>query len=330
MEIKFRNEFADSTYIITSILESQVLNPINNSNIIAKIPLPSALVENAYLILVTTRPSNTDIIKWKISIDKVILTREFKPHIDIDIDNRYIQSLFIYDISKVLRNDSYLKISYEGKNHIRIDTAILISVHRYRGFHIYLDCIANICKVENIQKSIENMAKSFSPNKVRVNMGFVAERATELVMNISKSENNIIHKVMPGFNMIELGISPEKIPITINVGSKGDLMRHVFTCIFLSYEHQPRLTIDKINVNEDKLFLTISNIGDSSPDKTELIMLRYGIPLQKIDIEPTRPGEKSEIVIDTNTISRYKNVVLRLVWYKAFKVYYDEKPVKMP
>jgi len=40
----------------------------------------------------------------------VILTREFKPHIDISINNKYIQSVFIYDISKILMNDFYLKI----------------------------------------------------------------------------------------------------------------------------------------------------------------------------------------------------------------------------
>ncbi|ADM26937.1 hypothetical protein Igag_0085 [Ignisphaera aggregans DSM 17230] len=329
MEIKFSNEFTDSTYIVTPILESQILSPINN-NIVTKISSLNAPVENAYLILVITRPNNTDIIKWKISIDRVILTREFKPHIDISINNKYIQSVFIYDISKILRNDSYLKISYEGKNHIRIDTATLLSIYRYKGFHVYLDCIVDICKAENIQKSVENLARSFNPNNIRINTGLVAERITELSVSTSNSENITTYKLVPGFNIVELNISPEKIPAIINIGSKDELTRHIFTCTFLSYEQQPRLFINKIDINEDKLLLTISNIGDSLPDKSELVILRYGVPLQKIDIEPIKPGEKSDITVDTKAIGRYKNVVLRLIWYKAFKIYYDEKTIKLP
>ncbi len=328
MKIRFSNEFTDSTYIITSILEDQILNPINNNNIVTKIHTPSTSIENAYLILVITRPNDANIIKWKISIDKVILTREFKPQIDVGIGNKYIQSLFVYDISKILKNDSYLKISYEGKNHIRIDSVTLLSIYKYKGFHIYLDCIVDICKAENIQKSVENLAKSFNPNNIKINMGLVSERVTELSISILNSENTI-YRLVPGFNIVELNISPDKIPTTINMGSRDELIRHIFTCTFLSYEQQPRLIIDKINIDKDKLLLTISNIGDSLPDKSELVIIRYGTPLQKIDIEPIKPRERVEITIDFKAISKYKNVVLRLIWYKAFKAYYNEKAIEL-
>jgi len=328
MEIKFSSEFADSTYTIIPILEGQMLSPMNNS-IMVKISSPTAPIENAYLILVITRPSNIDIIKWKISIDKVVLTREFKPHLDIGINNRYTQSLFIYDISKILGSESYLRISYEGKNNIRIDTATLLSVYRYKGFHVYLDCSVNICKADNIQRYVENLARSFSPNNIRINTGLISERVTEVSIGISNLENTITYRLVPGFNIIELNISPDKIPATINIGSRDELTRHIFTCTFLSYEQQPRLSINKIDIDGDKLLLTISNIGDSSPDRSELIIIRYGVPLQKIDIEPIKPGEKREIAIDLKAIGKYKNAVVRLIWHKAFKMYYDEKSIKL-
>jgi len=195
---------------------------------------------------------------------------------------------------------------------------------------VYLDCVVDVCKAENIQRSVENLARSFNPNNIRINTGLVAERVTELSISTSNSENIITYKLVPGFNIVELNISPEKIPTIINIGSKDELTRHIFTCTFLSYEQQPRLFIDKIDINEDKLLLTISNIGDSLPDKSELVIIRYGTPLQKIDIEPIKPGEKSEITVDTKAVGRYKNVILRLIWYKAFKIYYDEKTVRLP
>jgi hypothetical protein len=329
VELRLCREYPNSTYMINNLVEDQILNGIGEG-IASRITLPSTDIVQGYLIILLSRdPTYTAFTKWKIALNNIILTREFKPHIDVQINEKLAHSLFIYDITKVINRDVNLKIGYEGKKPMKIDAATLITIHRYNEFHLGFNCIVKIMNLNNSSINIPKTPLSFESTEKNLNIGIVSDKNSVLDLEIIGSINKkTSYNLFQGFNIIETQLERDLEIDSINIKCSTGSPRHIFTCLFSLYSIYPRIDVKNINILEKDITLTIYNSGDSSADDIEMIFLRYGLQIYRSRIGSLKPGEEKLLTIPRNII-KADNVIARIVWHKALRTFSRDLDIKL-
>lgn len=288
--------------------------------IISRASLPQIPVVQGYLIIILSRdPTYTNFTKWKISLNNIILTREFKPHIDRPVSEKLAQSLFIYDVTKTLGRDASLRIGYEGRKPLRVDAALLITIHRYEEFHLGFNLIT---KIANLSSSIDlpRVDLSFEPTERYLDMGIVAERNCSLELEVVGSAiKSMKRELVQGFNMIEV---PIESGVDVNlINSKcSSPARHIFTCLFSLYSNYPRIDVENVDLTEEGLSITLRNIGSTAADEVEVVLLRHGVQMYRSRVGSLKAGEVKSVSIPRSAV-RMNSTAVRVVWYKALKVF---------
>lgn len=320
MELRISEEYRQSTYAINSLIEDQVLSG-SGEGVVSRTSLPPLPIVQGYLMVILSRePTYTSFTKWKLSLNNIILTREFKPHIDTQVSERLAHSIFIYDVTKTLSREVNLKIGYEGKKPLKVDAVLLITVHRYEEFHLGFNFITKVLNLNTVV-DIPKIDLSFEPTEKHLNIGITAERNSSLELEILGNVGRSLRReVARGFNMVEVPVERNLDISSINVKCSSGLARHIFTCLFSLYSNYPRIGVKSTAVSDNGIQIALYNSGDSSADDVEVVFLRYGVQVHRIKIGGLKPGEEKDITIP-RSITKMNNVIARIVWYKALRVF---------
>lgn len=333
MAIVVEKEFVHAVHQIHNLVEDKVLCSSNKEKgvIESKIPLYVSNIVSAYLILAFTRLSNADIVKWKISFNDVILTRELKPHIEFSINNKYIQSVFVYDVSRIVpRNESSIKISCTAKGYVYLDGVTLLTIAQYKGFHTHIKCEVNPYIIDDSISRSYNLTPSFDANEAIIHLGLIATSPSWIEIKTSYGDIKKIN-LLKGYNVIESKLNKNSLS-SIQISSGSPQTRHIFSCAALQYAEYPSITIEDLKIIGSVIKLKLKNVGNSVNDTLELMVLRYGIPIYKVSLPQLKPNEHIDYEIDLNSIVKQggfkaNNIVFRIIWSKAYKLFERDIPL---
>ncbi|MEM0371820.1 MAG: hypothetical protein QXG46_05580 [Ignisphaera sp.] len=333
MAIVIQREYSDAVYYVHNFVEDKVLcnNSKDKESIISKITLPTSEIEAAYLILSITRSVNIDVMKWKIALNNVILTREFKPHIEKIMNDSYVQSVFVYDVSKIVNsNEVLLKISCNAKGYIYLDGATLVALLRYKGFHIHIYCKVDPYTLANPIQNSFNIAPSFKANEILLNIGVVSPSNSLLNVATYSDERKI--KLFKGYNVVEVKLDRNDIT-AFSITSDNEGLRHIFSCIIFRYSEFPKIVVNDLKIEKSTIKLKLTNVGNSRSDKLELVIIRHGIPIYRASLKSLEPHEQLDYEIDIETLKQMNiktnGIVLRIVWSKAYQLFEQDIPIKI-
>lgn len=334
MVIIIEKSYMNTVHRVYNLIEDKVLCNYNRDKgvIESRIPLPTSDIVAAYLITVFTRSNNIDIIKWKISFNDVILTREFKPHIETNINDNYTQTLFVYDISKIiLKNNASIKIACNAKGYMYIDGVTLLTIIRYNDFNTHLLCEVNPYTIDGIKEKAYNVSPSFEINEVATHIGLITTVSDWLEIKI---DDNIKRLNLPrGYNVVEVATRKSSMN-AIQINSSSSKIRHIFSCIELRYVEYPRIIVENIQAEDSIIKFTVKNIGEGIGDSLELILMRYGVPIYRTQLPVLKPNEFLNYEINLNNITtkltgfRPNNITLRIIWSKAYKLFEYDVPIR--
>lgn len=328
MEIRFRDEIRQAVCSVINALEDQTLHP-KGSSATSKVRLSSLPVVKAYLVVTVSRNANftiSDIFKWKIALNEVIISREFKPHIDTVIDGKVAQSLFVYDVSMALSPETNLRIGYEGRDRLKLEAATLIILYGYEASDTYLECVGKAAQLGCLSLTLGTP----SINDVRnanLYSGIIAERANKLMIGFSSNgaQGSIEGRLSPGFNLLEIVLPHVCRSVEYRGGSEGGApSRHVFTCAVVTNLKLPEINVRKAGIADDVLNIELSNVGEGSAEHMEVLVLRCGQPLQRVQVGTLKPGEVKELVARIPGIPKPGIYVVRVMWRKACRTFYKD------
>lgn len=91
-------------------------------------------LDTVYMLLITSSNELPGNITWKINIDELSLSREFKPHLAIESSGQ-IYSVHLFDLSKVVRGGRVytLSISCDSSRPVIVEGVELVGVKRFSG-----------------------------------------------------------------------------------------------------------------------------------------------------------------------------------------------------
>lgn len=335
MSIVIERTCTDAVYNIYNFVEDKALCDHNRgrTSIESKVSLPTSNIIAAYLLLTFTKGVHTDIMKWKMSINDVILTREFKPHIEKSISDEYVQSAFVYDITKILTgNEVSFRISCNAKGYMYLDGASLLTVMHYKDFNTHIFCQVNPYAMNNVETLSFNVSSPLEINESAIHLGLVANHTKPLKVEV---DNNIVRKVnvSKGYNVIEIAVSRNRIN-TVKVDSGDTKLRHLFSCLELRQARYPKIVVEGLSISNHAIGLSLKNVGDGASDSLELVVLRYGIPVYRTVLPVLKPGELLTHEVALDSISRSasfkaNSITLRIIWTKAYKLFEQDVPIKI-
>lgn len=335
MAIVIQKEQINTVHRIHNLIEDKILCSKNKDRetLVSKIDLPTLEIDAAYLLLSFTRSTEIDIVKWKIALNNVILTREFKPHVDVSLNDSYIQSVFVYDVSKILNStETMLKISCGAKGYVYLDGATLITLLHYKKFNtqIYCEVDPYVFNTDGPLQKIFNVIPSFKINETSLHVGIVAPSNSWLTISTHSNEKKF--NLFRGYNVVEVKLGSDPVA-SINIHGANKNLRYLFSCLTCTYSEFPKIVVDNLQITDSIIRFRIANIGDSKSDRIELLILRHGVPIQKTILKPLEPQEHIDYEINIDNLkqsySNLTNIVLRILWSKAYKIYEYDVPIKI-
>jgi len=322
MTLIIREEQQNSAHIFTSMFEDAVIGGMRGKSLTSRTVLPQYPIKRAYLLLALslTVPFNP-MYKWKIVLDDVVLTREYKPMIETEIESS-IKSLFVYDVTSAIKGfEPMLRIVYDGRNPIRIDIAGLLTLHEYPRFHTYLESYARIEPLIRQPSFSYGVPSNFIPNEGRVLLAVTAVKR-DTVKVLDKNTNSVFNYTLsPGINLIEMTLgNPATRTIEISAGSTSSV--HLFSILAYSHAIYPQIKVEKLHIDGSTIHLVLRNIAEESSDDTMVVLLRLGSVIAQQRIGSVKGGESIELSIPIS--GRHIPSLVRIVWRKATRTFIND------
>ncbi len=322
MTLVIKEEQQNSAYTFTSMFEDAVIGGVRGKSLSARATLPQYPIKKAYLLMALslTSPFNP-MHKWKIVLDEVVLTREYKPFIETSVGNT-IRSLFVYDVTSAIKSfEPMLRVVYDGRNPVRIDVASLITLHDYPNFHTYIEGYVHIESLARQLSLTYGIPASFTPNEGKIVLA-VSAMKNDTVKILDKGTNNSMeYTLSPGINLIEIELGKHSTrTIELTAGSANTI--HLFNVLAYSHSIYPRIEVEELRIDDNSLHIVLKNTGQESADDAMVVLLRLGSVIAQQKIGPIKGGEKVELSIPLG--GRHTPSLVRIVWRKATRTFLSD------
>lgn len=317
--ITIEDEQLNSISILSSMLEDADVGGAHGRNAFARTHILEKPVRKAYLLISATlsTPFNR-LNKWKISLNGVAITREYNPHIERSFMGK-IHSVFVYDVTKTIKAPEVeLLIVYDGKDPIRIDNAMLITIHEYPEIHTRVEGYVDLKPLtpEGLEFHYRS-AERFTPNESKLYIGLSALRSSTVDI-VEGNDNHILNRRLnPGFTLLEIEESRADAE-NIKLSSDSYHVKYVYSIRCLTKAVYPTIEVENLSVSDDSIHVRVLNKGPTAADRVLVIALRFGMPLARASIENFAALEAKDIDLH---ISKSKPTHLRIVWMKGGRTF---------
>ncbi|MEM0380261.1 MAG: hypothetical protein QXX35_05845 [Desulfurococcaceae archaeon] len=293
----------------------------------------------AYLEL-SVLSTNTN-VNWRVKVNGINVTREFKPIVYSKIGN-YLFTKHLFDITSVLKTPESMKRSRvnvtfkrEGGQPIIIEQisiiALVKTIEAFSTVKYYTGCLT----LEPGDETSLDIGFKQKDSLLRLTC-FIPNKLAELLVNIDDKKT---YRINNAHGMIDETIQASDLFEINNIklkyveSSEKYLPREIClsNLIVLSSTYsKPDLFIEELDVpsrakSSFKARIKIVNKGSSKPDKILLVVFNKGEIISSKSIQPVEPGGEivEELVI--NQPPGQHNLVFRIIWRKLARMWFTEE-----
>ncbi|MEM3162935.1 MAG: hypothetical protein QXN38_00855 [Desulfurococcaceae archaeon] len=278
---------------------------------------------------------------WRLKLDGVPISREFKPNSSINLKGTYY-SKAVYDVTPILKR--YKRTDRLG-----------IMVKYVDSDHIYLEHLGLLLFVpsQDVSSYISFLSGTigFEPSsEYEVSLNYPGNSARELhLITYMPSPYSKFHVT---FNDEDIGViggysGTEEHALKISNVRRENKLKLIYAgtstttsineavLFTVLMKHalfkEPRLVLKEVIepqvIGERKMRLVIANEGLSKPDAALLTLIYLGTPIYRTEVPELKPGEEVLFEVPLNLSKGTYQLVVRLVWRKATKTSFNEERI---
>lgn len=302
-------------------------------------------VSHAFLeVLVEAKSTHVD---WKLKLNGVSITREFKPPIVLELPehgkNLY---KFIYDVTGLLNIDEVLSrewanvtIKHEGGEQLGIKGILLNAIYEDKEAVSTYNHLTGLLLLEHSEEYTYSLNPPPSLIRSDISAKFVLYAPRVGRVKII-SENSVEPLTLPHTQVEEHTILLSSTTPYIKVlfeqeqGVPGYLVLSSIT-LYNTHVKAPNLSIVDAGVSREnsrvKINLKLLNTGDSKPDRVVISVFNRGI-LQCMfredgfDYEPSRLVERELVV---TVPQKPSELIIRVAWSKLTRTWFTDRKVSL-
>ncbi len=300
------------------------LGGLGNPTTVSLLLTPPMISEDVEQVLLDVSLSHGSRVlsKWRIWFDGVAISREYKPHVLLDVDDKFYSKV-VYDLTPIYKPgvQHRVGIKYEGSSPVTVEEVGLLVVYRVEDSYTYYNfasgCLALApgeeagfdfggcgLEVEGPGRAVFKVVASL-PCKNAV-----------LRLEAGDAVRRVRGYTGVGDFEMELPNPPRELSLRIVHEDTGGnyYPRHVIVSSLLSMVYrcrEPRLAAELESREGTRARVRVVNRGDAAPDKAFVVVLAAGRIIGRFDVGRLAPGE--ERVVEVPLEPGYTNIV-RLVW----------------
>ncbi len=277
-------------------------------------------VEPSLLTVVASSRTFSGNILWKVSLNNVTLTREFKPQTLVELEEGYY-AVHVFDVSNITKSFTgkyVLKVSCESSSPVRISAAFIVGSMSYEGMKGYLTVDLGVLAIKPGESASISLPSGFKGKKDLLLVVYDSpSRLASMGIDVDGVKEGISEKV----GVDELLIDKECGECRVKLLHKESPITY-FPKSFKVYgvaryraEYLgPKVELVRSEVNGSVIKCVVKNVGDVVADKVMIVGMGMGEVLFREYLSKLEPG--SEYVFSKELGSdRVRPVVIRLIYH---------------
>mgnify|MGYP000238675553 CR=1 FL=1 len=268
------------------------------------------------LALVVSSKGFSGNMTWKVSLNEVTLTREFKPQTIVEIDDR-IYAVQVFDISNITRVPGMynLRIVCEAAESVSIDSVFILGALRSGGISATLSISVGVLAIKPGETALLKLRPQKHARNSLLLIYDSPSRRAKVKLSIGEKELSMSGKVGT-YELLLENVSANEIKIMHEKSQLPYYPKYFKIYGVLAYSTSikgPDVEIKDLNISEDgKLAITLINTGDVSANNVLLIGMHMGEVVFRDVIKEVRP---QTIIERTYRVKpKYDNTLIRLIY----------------
>ncbi|ADI31493.1 CARDB domain-containing protein [Staphylothermus hellenicus] len=279
-------------------------------------------------------------INWRVKLNGISVTKEFKPHIMSPAGNLYFAKL-VYDVTSIIKTPEGLRrrranitFKLEGGDHIIIEQLAILALYSSSEAESTLTYYSGALSLKPGESSSLKINYGGGNGKLRTTIYMPSTIAKGEILLNNNSLLNIENVQGMDEHIMELKSIPRQNIITFkhletNTTYFPKEMRISNILLYNTEYVKPELSMEETNIpeiihKEQELEITVSNKGESTPDKAMIVVMSLGNVVARRKIKKLDPGEKTTEKIKIKLQPGEYELVFRIIWGKLSKTWYKD------
>ncbi len=305
-------------------------------------PLNAELEYGLLEIGVITPHLNMD---WRVKVNGINVTKEFKPYIYSRLDNGFYAK-FVYDITSILKTPESLRkkranvtFKREGGEPFTVSQISILALYSSNEAKTNITYYSGALGLEPGEKSKEYLFEIDLGEEALLRTSiYMPSRATVLDIFMD-NEHSLTVSNIQGMDETIYEVKKNIKSISYHHRDTGEKYtpKQVVVSNILLYNIiyvKPDLYFQEIDLpkqcsGECSGKIKIINNGESKPDKTMIVLMSLGNVLFSKKIRSPEPGETIEETIKYKLPPGEYDLVLRIIWRKLSKTWFRDERIKV-
>ncbi|QOR93830.1 hypothetical protein IMZ38_04035 [Thermosphaera chiliense] len=315
-------------------------------NINQKVTIPIGLPNRSFTplqlaILDMIVQSQDNRIDWKVKVNGVNITKEFKPLFTAKTDSA-VYSKFVFDITSILnteesmsRNWVNVTIKHEGGTGFSIKTLLLLSIYESEDGRTSLEYRSGLVRLRPGERFNISKGEDEPYSNVKIVYGSMSK---DLITTVHIGDRIIrlgIHNDFEEYEFTREGKQPVFIQVEESVNSSKT--KEVFLANVISYNSTLKApflvgSLDSVRMEGRELVIDLSlkNTGESAPDSVVYTILHKGQAIYTSkDVERIDPQMLVNRKIHVKMPEGVDEATLRIIWRKLTKTWFLDLPISL-
>ncbi len=285
-------------------------------------------------------------IRWRVKVNGISVTKEFKPHAVSPSGDRLFAKL-VYDVTSILKTPESIRrrrvnvtFKTEGSADILIRQIGLLTLYPTEEARTTVSFLSGSVSLKPGEKKAFETSYGESMGELKTVIYIPSKR----VLGKIKINRSTIHEIsnMQGIDEINLRLSDLSARNIIEIEhvetDEKYYPKELILSTILLYNRvyrEPRLEIIEYSVPEiipiagGLLKIRVRNSGESIPDRALLIVMLHGNVIARKKLEKIPPGMDVDVDINVKLPEGEHDLVLRIVWNKLSKTYFTDKRIRV-
>ncbi len=278
---------------------------------------------------------------WRLKLDGVPISREFKPNSSVDLRGMHY-SRAVYDVTPILRRCRRtdrlgVMVKYVDSDHIYLEHLGLLLFAPSQDVSSYISFLSGTIVFEpssEYEVSLNypgNSARelhlvTYMPGPYSRLHVILNDEDVGVISGYSGTEEHVLKiSNVRRENKLKLVYASASTATSINEAVLFTvLMKHALF-------KEPRLVLKEVIepqvIGGRKMRLVIANEGFSKPDAALLTLIYLGTPIYRAEVPELKPGEEALLEVPLNLSKGTYQLVVRLVWRKITKTSFNEERI---
>jgi len=302
-------------YRVTHLMPGVIGGYGNPRSIQLSVSVDSRLSKSYVSILLRGEDLKPKSFPWRVSVNSVNITREFKPQVLVGLE-KVTYALQIFDVSQIIKEPGkyLLKLSTETSKAIEVLSVSLVGVTESQDTEVLVDYYSGVL----ILKKGEEYVITHPCVGHELGVEMVAEfpsRTSEAALTCG--DEALITQLIgvSEISLKKLKTSQEcRCSITLR---RSDVPKPLVLSDLLIYRPltpSPQVSFDALLTGSKEILVSVRNEGVSRLDKALIIVLCEGRTLSRNELRNLGPGETAELKLTSPEDLSGREVYVRLVY----------------